>query len=163
MNLREAQPQLSPLGPTHTSSIRIRGFSVLVFFRHCMIFPGMAPTYVRLGKRACWAVSACLIHWGPHEHSQAQLPWRSRTSVCHVPSGRKCWPLLARPICRALSHPNHLSQLRFRAGDRFISRSHSDPSPSQHLLSSETQQNQKTGSSQKPAPGTSPTPGAGRE
>lgn len=51
-----------PSGRTHTSSIRIRGFSVLVFFRHCMIFPGMAPTYVRLGKRACWAVSACLIH-----------------------------------------------------------------------------------------------------
>lgn len=46
----EAQPGPPPPGPAHTSSIRIRGFSVLVFFRHWMIFPGMAPTYVRLGE-----------------------------------------------------------------------------------------------------------------
>lgn len=32
-----------------TSSMRISGFSVLTFFRHWMTFPGMAPTYVRLG------------------------------------------------------------------------------------------------------------------
>ena len=33
---------------TLTSSISTRGFSVLVFFRHWIIFPGMAPTYVLL-------------------------------------------------------------------------------------------------------------------
>lgn len=31
-----------------TSSISISGFSVLVFFRHWIIFPGIAPTYVLL-------------------------------------------------------------------------------------------------------------------
>lgn len=30
-----------------TSSIRTSGFSVLVFFRHWITFPGIAPTYVR--------------------------------------------------------------------------------------------------------------------
>jgi len=31
-----------------TSSIRISGFSVFVFFRHCITLPGIAPTYVLL-------------------------------------------------------------------------------------------------------------------
>ena len=34
--------------PSLTSSISISGFSVLVFLRHCIIFPGIAPMYVRL-------------------------------------------------------------------------------------------------------------------
>lgn len=37
-----------PPSTAQTSSIRIRGFSVFVFFKHWIIFPGMAPTYVRL-------------------------------------------------------------------------------------------------------------------
>ena len=31
-----------------TSSIKISGFSVFVFFKHCITLPGMAPTYVLL-------------------------------------------------------------------------------------------------------------------
>lgn len=34
-----------------TSSISTSGFSVLVFLRHWISFPGMAPTYVRLHNR----------------------------------------------------------------------------------------------------------------
>jgi len=29
------------------SSIKTRGLAVPTFFRHCTIFPGIAPTYVR--------------------------------------------------------------------------------------------------------------------
>ena len=41
----------------HTSSIKINGFWVLVFFRHCIILPGIAPTYVRL----CPLISATSV------------------------------------------------------------------------------------------------------
>ena len=35
----------------YTSSISIKGFSVLVFLRHCIILPGIAPIYVRLKRK----------------------------------------------------------------------------------------------------------------
>lgn len=47
--LVHAEPGRAQPLVVRTSSIRIKGFSVLVFLRHWMIFPGMAPTYVRLG------------------------------------------------------------------------------------------------------------------
>lgn len=46
--LRAARSSEPAGRPLRTSSMRTSGFSVLVFFRHWMIFPGMAPTYVRL-------------------------------------------------------------------------------------------------------------------
>lgn len=59
-----APSQAHPPAP-RTSSIRTRGFSVLVFFRHWMILPGMAPTYVRLGKRARRG-GGCPNTWASH-------------------------------------------------------------------------------------------------
>ena len=35
----------------YTSSISIKGFSVLVFLRHWIILPGIAPIYVRLKRK----------------------------------------------------------------------------------------------------------------
>lgn len=75
-----------------TSSIRINGFSVLVFFRHWMIFPGMAPTYVRLGGagggRAQQGVGASHAWGWSRRHPQAQFTGCTGTSAICVPA----WP-----------------------------------------------------------------------
>lgn len=122
-----------------------------------MIFPGMAPTYVRLGKRAQLG-GQCLLYWGPHEHSQVQLPWRSRTSV---PSGGKSWPLLAMPICRTLStQPPPLAQIQDR-GRRFTARSLRSIPPVGTSHPVKPNRTRGAGSSQAlaQAPGTSPALG----
>lgn len=67
-----------------TSSINTRGFSVLVFFRHWIIFPGMAPTYVLLNI---------------HKHILENLEFQMMQSLlmqspgCRLPLSFLCWSL----------------------------------------------------------------------
>lgn len=116
-----------PPGPTLTSSIRIRGFSVLVFFRHWMIFPGMAPTYVRLGEGTVgWSGPrqpevatphnrpSCLGAPGPQcvPRARPSCPkWQWGNGQRGTVRPDECWQLPPVPGCRALGHPNTLPRV----------------------------------------------------
>ena len=86
-----------------TSSISTSGFSVLVFLRHWISFPGMAPTYVRLHNRPPPSVSHANIMCGlPHLHHDPKL---NSPIMCEQPYQHR--PKPNSPVITGLPHPHH--------------------------------------------------------